>query len=644
MSKVRTIVLFVFLVVFSTGGTSQNAYVDSLKEALSKPASEIEHYQTLSKLAIAYSDSSYSKSLEYWQKALTFAEKAGARHLVANALHQIGFNYMKQGEFRLSLENLENAASIYEYLDSTENLAGLLNDIGLIYRNWGKYDKALENYIRALELSRQIGFSEGIGIASNSIGQIHFYRENYPKAIEYFKEYLDINTALGNKRAVAGASNNIASAYMELKRYDEALEYFLKSLHIYDSLGIAIGVAIIQDNIGSLYFKQNLLDNALLYHQNALEIFESLNSPTRKCYTLKNLGQVLFAQGKTLRAIDKYQEALDLAKKMELRDVERDCYELLSSCYAKLGSYDQAYSLLQKHIAIKDSILNAETVQKIEELQAQFERDRQDQLLATMNSKLKSQRIVFFISLFSILVLVTVTILLVIENRRKKNAIQQLESLSYQVLKNISDNISSLDVIKNGFEIESFSGSWNVQPKQSENTHKTFFSHFSIQGFTFCYAIATNKPNICRDFVNLNIFNLVLSHIKELGEFSDSLASKLNQYLTNDPILRSLGKNAIQVFPFVVSHKRILSLCPQNMAFRQYGSFVLPNSYQWVNLHTDDIIYLFANLAEPTKINEIRKVVKSIDLIDFPEQKELAINFLHTMELQNDTLVIAFKV
>lgn len=632
------------MVALSTGGMSQNAYVDSLKDALSKPASEIEHYQTLSKLAIAYSDSNYSKSLDYWQKALTFAEKIGARHLVANAQHQIGFNYMKQGEFRLSLENLENAASIYEYLDSTKNFAGLLNDIGLIYRNWGKYDKALENYIKALELSRQIGFSEGIGIASNSIGQIHFYRENYPKAIEYFKEYLDINSALGNKRAVAGASNNIASAYMELKRYDEALEYFLKSLHIYDSLGIAIGVAIIQDNIGSLYFKQKLLDNALLYHQNALEIFESLNSPTRKCYTLKNLGQVLSAQGKTLRAIEKYKDALDLAKKIELRDVERDCFELLSSCYAKLGNYDQAFKLLQKHVSIKDSILNAETVQKIEELQAQFERDRQDQLLAAMNSKLKSQRIVFFISLVSVLVLVTIAILLVVENHRKKNAIQRLELLSSQVLKNISDSICNLDVIKNGFELEFFSGTWNVQPKQSENTHKTPFYHFNIQGFTFCYAIATTKPNLCCDFVNLNIYNLVLSHLKESGEFSDSLAGKLNQYLTNDPILRSLGKDANQVFPFVISQKRILCLCPQNMAFRQYGSFILPNSHQWVNLRTDDIIYLFANVEDPSNINEIRKVVKSIDLIDFPEQKELAINFLHTLEFNNETLLVAFKV
>lgn len=644
MSKVHPIVLFVFMVVLSTGGTSQNAYIDSLKDALSKPASEIELYQTLSKLAVAYSDSNYSKSLEYWQKALTIAEKAGARHLVANALHQIGFSYMKQGEFRLSLENLENAASIYEHLDSTRNFAGLLNDIGLIYRNWGKYDKALENYIKALELSRQIGFPEGIGIASNSIGQIHFYRENYPKAIEYFKEYLDINSALGNKRAVAGASNNIASAYMEQKRYGEALEYFLKSLHIYDSLGIAIGVAIIQDNIGSLYFKQNLLDNALLYHQNALEIFESLNSPTRKCYTLKNLGQVLAAQGKTLRAIDKYQNALDLAKKIELRDVERDCYELLSSCYAKLGKYDQAYRLLQKHIALKDSILNAETVQKIEELQTRFERDRQDQQIANMNSKLKFQRIVFFISLLSILVLATVTFMLFIENRRKNFAIQQLELLSSQVLKNISDNICNLDVIKNGFELESFSMVWSVQPKQFEDTHKVPFYHFNIQGSTFCYVIATTKPNLCCDFVNLNIYNLVLSHFKENGEFSDSLASKINQYLTNDPILRSLGKNVIQIYPFVLNQKRILCLCPKNMGFRQYGSFILPNSYQWVNLRADDIIYLFANLDEPANVSEIRKVVKSIDLIDFPEQKELAINFLHTLELNSETLLIAFRV
>jgi len=638
------------LLLFITASIAFNAlaqltYIDSLQQALKEPSSDSGKFETLSKLAIAYSDSSYAQSLEYWKQALNVAERVGLRTQVADAYHQIGYSYMKMGEFQLSLQNLENAASIYQHLNNLKSLAGVYNDMGLIYRNWGKYDKALEFYLMALQISRDIGNAEGIGIASNSIGQIHFYQNNLAKAIEFFVEYLNINKTLENYRAVAGASNNIASAYLELGKYNESLEYFLKALQIYDSLKVSIGVAIIQDNIGSLYYKQNQYDNALLYHQKALEIFELLGATGRMCYTLKNIGQVYLAQGKIQRAIDKFKQALNAAKKIDLKDVERDGNELLATCYEKTGNYQLALQHLREHIAIKDSILNSETVQKIEELQAQYERDKQELLINQMQGKLKNRNL--FIGLLVVFIIFSGTgiELLVATNRKKNQAIKQLEEVRSYMLQNVSANLNSLELVKSGLDDNGlFSDYWNFLPFSFTPENNKYFFHFSINQYTFCYLILTSKPRLFNDLINLNIYKLVKEYLNQNKEVADELSHKIFEFFNTDPLLKLMDRNDFQVFPFVVQGNRLLNLYPQNIGFRQFGSFIISNTIQWVNLRPGDVVYLFGNFSNPKALNEIRKVVKSIDLIEFDEQKEVAVNFLHSMELNTDVFILALRV
>jgi tetratricopeptide (TPR) repeat protein len=268
---------------------------------------------------------------------------------------------------------------------------------------------------------------------------------------------------------------------MELGQLDEALEYYLKSLQIYDSLGISIGVAIIQDNIGSLYYKQNQLDNALLYHQNALDIFESLKSVSRICYTQKNLGQVLLAQGNIKRAIGMFEASLIKAKEIGLKDAESDCNRLLSDCYVKLNDYPRAYGYLLTHIAIKDSILNSESIQKIEELQARYESEMKEQEINAINAKLKTQRLFLLLFLIFMVALVVWAALMFFENRRRKSALKNFELLRNHIFQNISQNLSNLEMVKKGFNLEGyFTAWWDARLQNRPERENHYFFHFML--------------------------------------------------------------------------------------------------------------------------------------------------------------------
>ncbi|HPS03708.1 MAG TPA: tetratricopeptide repeat protein, partial [Tenuifilaceae bacterium] len=160
--------------------------LDSLLHELSTVKSSEGKYKILSSIAISYSDSSYSKSLEYWLEALEVAKKLESSKYTADILHQIGFTYLKMGEPKSALANFQNAAELYVSLNDNADLAGVYNDMGLIYRSWGRYDSALEFYLKSYKLYERLANAEGMAMASNSIGQIYYYRENYTKAVDYF--------------------------------------------------------------------------------------------------------------------------------------------------------------------------------------------------------------------------------------------------------------------------------------------------------------------------------------------------------------------------------------------------------------------------------------------------------------------------
>jgi hypothetical protein len=80
------------------------------------------------------------------------------------------------------------------------------------------------------------------------------------------------------------------------------------------------------------------------------------------------------------------------------------------------------------------------------------------------------------------------------------------------------------------------------------------------------------------------------------------------------------------------------------MALRQFGSFIYYDNSQWMNIREGDIVYIFGGARDIKVNNELRKIVKSIDLLEFDEQREMTINLLKTENLIEDVFISAFKV
>lgn len=494
MYIMRKILLLLILSTSLILCTAQSSQIDSLVNSLKTLKVDSCIYNTYIKIAENYKDSAFDKSLFYYNQALEAVERTHQRKKVADVYHSIGYIYMSKGEFPTALSNLNNALNILEFIKDKEGIGQVLNDIGLIYKTWGKYEKAIENFHRALKIFDETGNEKFIAVVSNNIGQIYYYRNGFEKAIPYFTKYLDVNKKDKNQRAVAGAANNIASAYLELGKLDEAFDFYIKSMRVYDSLGIKVGVAVIKDNIGSLYLRKKQYNDALIYSIEASKIFEELGSQSRLCASLQSVGLAYSKLNQPDMAIKSLSQSLEIATKLKQLETQKNIYETLTDVYTQKREFEKALATYKLFSEIKDSLLNSETIGKIETIQAEYESQKIEKELAEVNQKYKSQKLLGLLSIGVIILFLFLTSLIIRENQNKKN-----------IIKKSSNQLNNIYKV-----IEKFNKNHLTTQKDIVDS-KAFFENYwlitSIEENLLFFTPFYKKPNLCFAFLSKGTIN-----------------------------------------------------------------------------------------------------------------------------------------
>lgn len=627
-------ILQLLLVLISFQGLSQNKSLDSLINLLDNQKKDSNKYNLCLKIAKAYADSAYDKSLLYFNKALDIADRSSDRKKLAHIYHQIGYMYQRKGEFALALTNYNNALTIHEYLQNKKGIGQTLNDIGLIYKTWGKYDKALENYINALQLFDDISDAENGAMVANNIGQIYFYRNEFEKAIEYFKKYLEVNKKINYQRAVAGASNNIGSAYIELKKYDDALKYFTTSMKIYDSLDLRVGVAVIKDNIGSLFLRKNNFTEALRYHTDALKIFEGMGSQSRICNSLLNVGLAYSKLKKPDIAINYLNRSLDLAIKLNQKETQKDVYDALAQVNQEIKQFDKALSYYKLYTQINDSLLNAETIGKIETVQAEYETQKKEKELAEISQKLQAQKKILFLSSGVFLLFIFLLVLILRENSHKKKAIKNAQQKSDILLNTLTRSSNSLiQLVNQKNELSSFlSKYWFIKPTYQPNEDNNFLS-FNNDSFISVAFISNNNRNNYAGLINFSVFEFLstLEHQNFDGSLQDLYTDFISKHSSWNKIFENV--NSIRI-DFLMVDKTLYRYNYSGLgnAFRIHEGKItkLENCSGWHDISKNDRFFFYVvynDLVEPFDKERILSVLEknlsaSVNK-SFEEQKEI---------------------
>ncbi|HEY0679518.1 MAG TPA: tetratricopeptide repeat protein [Chitinophagaceae bacterium] len=369
----------------------------------------------------------YDDAIKSYQAAIKIAEEVGDKRGMAGALNNIGYVNQNRGNYQEAIKNHTASLKIAEEIGDKRSIANSLGNLGNIHQIQGNYAESLKNHRTSLKLKEEIGDKRGMGSSLITIGVINDNQGNYAEGIRNYFAALKIFNEIRDKRGIAGTQLNIGIVYEKQGNDDEALKYYLASLKAFQEIGDKRGISLAYYNTGGVYQRQKNYAEALNNLEASLKIREELGDKSGYAASLGSIGVVYQHQGKYNEAMRNFQASLKISEEIKEKEVMADrnvdigntlykqaatesnktitqqklaesiaylnkgyqmareigipeiakrAYGGLTEAYRGMNDYKKALEYHTLYATLSDSLVNNETMRKIEQQRRQYEIDK----------------------------------------------------------------------------------------------------------------------------------------------------------------------------------------------------------------------------------------------------------------------------
>lgn len=386
--------------------------------------------------------------------------------------------------------------TLYYYLKMGEQLKPQLNidtvSARLAYLRCVYYTRISKND-SAMQL-----INKYIGMFKNNPDRIRFYIDflmlrarildrgnNYTATLNQLYDVLKLATQYNDTLNLLAAQTGIGWVQMEMEQYKESLTWFYRSLNLIDKTPFAIHYSALYSNIAAAYNKlgkndsaEYYINRAILYgretemftflatslniaadifidtKQNdkaeaalkeAIETRKKVSDPFYVVYDMSRLANWYAHNGKTAEGIELAKKGIEQARQWGLSSQEQLMYRALAECYKVSGDNQQYSETLEKIIALKDSFSVINSSKLLIELQNDFERQKQENVIMQQKFTLARQNYLLYGSLVILLLVVGIAYLFFRDYRRRQLAKEQqlVETEKKRIAADLHDNLGA---------------------------------------------------------------------------------------------------------------------------------------------------------------------------------------------------------
>jgi len=349
-----------------------------------------------------YNEARYPEALKYLFESLRITKKINEKLGMASNYGAIANTYTNFHSQQMEAIKYRYAAiKIYEELNYKEAAAFGYQDVGALFNEQGSYADALKNLYKSLKIFEEITNAEGISSTLWSIGSVYNNLGNYEEALVTLQSALQKAKQCGNAFNEAHILSELGVTYHYQGNFNEALKMYNLALEIYKKHSDEYWSAVVHMYMARTYkdwAKDLILHNgnsdsvksmvakSLKLLSEAKTVFETKDAKDAMAEAYRDYGTVLMMQASFAElhdageiykeAIGYFEKAIPIAKEIGTKKVIRDSYGGLAEIYARLKDYEKAIEYSNIYMEKKDSLFNNETVNKIEELKMQYEKER----------------------------------------------------------------------------------------------------------------------------------------------------------------------------------------------------------------------------------------------------------------------------
>ncbi len=344
--------------------------------------------QALRNIAVGHMYGSNSDTAIYFARiAETLAVSIDNKQIQGDALNTIGNSFYLKGNYDSARIAHEKSKLLFEEISNSSGVATALSSIGIIYSEQGKYSKALENYQDALSFYEKENRLNNIANTYNNMANIYLERDEFDKALTYYQKTSVYDSLTGNKSGRAHTLLNIANVLVTLDSIEAAKRNYWSSINLGVSSGSECMTSLPMTQLGDLYLDLEHFDSAYFYISRALSMATECGYERSMASAYLDLGEYYKIMGNLKQAEEQLLKGLAVAKNQNLRPNMGELSSELHKVYELQGNYQLAYKYLKINMEVEEELFNKENTQKITRLEAEYEFDKEKQLIAADQEK-----------------------------------------------------------------------------------------------------------------------------------------------------------------------------------------------------------------------------------------------------------------
>lgn len=307
----------------------------------------------------------YSLGLNYYQKALSCAQKNGAdKKVLQECYNNLGIAYNFMGNNTVAMDYYQRCLESCD--GDSLGMCIVLRNIGNVFYDKSNYDEALAYYKKALAIRETLreDTKEGVALLYESIGNTYSDIGNFNLAKDFFdKSYELIKREKGEHCSeIAGCLLYMGYNYNELHENDKAMDCFKKALGIFIEM---YGenhphVAVAYGGLGSTCGGKKDYINQLKYSGLALEIKKRIYGEKHAsiAISLNNVGMAYMYLKEYNKAIECFLQSLEICR---LHYGEKHVgvaviYRNLGFLHKELEQYDKALDYYLKSLKVAEDL------------------------------------------------------------------------------------------------------------------------------------------------------------------------------------------------------------------------------------------------------------------------------------------------
>jgi signal transduction histidine kinase len=431
--------------------------IDSLQAALQNDLPDSSRTKILVALSEEYQYVDVSKSRSLSEEAITLAENTNLPYLKAIAYKSMGSMYRVSGDYSsaLKLDNMALESSLIA--SDTAMIARAYNNVAHDYHDLGEYDESYYYFTQGYKFAKAAKDSFIMAVTIHNVGRVFKELGQYNRALDHLQISQKMSRQINDKEGEPYSLDEIGDVLLRQGNYDSALSTLYASLKLGRALQLNGLLPQSMSNIAKTYMRKGEFATALKYYDSTYTLYTKNKDNYGIAEVELGRGLVYQKQEKYDAAMQAIDQSLNMARKLNARILEIQCFNQLASLWETKGDHKKALEYFKLYKQSEDTLFSQDMQGKLLRDQIRFETESKDSQIAALSQQqentedaLKRQEFVRNI-LVVVMALSVILLVSVYRSGRRRRQINTLLVKHQQETEKRSVELERLNQVKDKF-------------------------------------------------------------------------------------------------------------------------------------------------------------------------------------------------